>query len=299
MMTASRSASSTASSEAAQPAGRQRAQASRGRLSVPRQLAVGSVLLFFLVMATVLAPAYTAFDPVKLDMTKSLRPPDAVHWLGTDHLGRDVLTRIAYGAQLSLLVGVAAVLPAAILGILVGTVAGYFGRWPDELMMRTTDILLAFPILILAMGIAVALGRSLSNAVIAMSIVLLPTYARLARAQTLSVRHREFITAAQSIGAGDWRILRRHVLPNCLDAIFVQASIDFGVAIIVVASLSFLGVGAQPPTPEWGAMVLEGKLYIREAWWISTFPGIAMFLTVFIFALVGDGLRDWIDRSRR
>jgi len=289
----------SASSQAVQAAGRTRTKKLRVRLGMPLQLAVGSALLLFLVAAAALAPVYTAFDPIKLDMAKALQPPDAVHWLGTDHLGRDVFTRIAYGAQLSLLVGVAAVLPAALLGILVGTMAGYFGRWPDELMMRSADILLAFPILILAMGIAVALGRSLSNAVIAMSIVLLPTYARLARAQTLSVRHREFITAAQSIGAGDWRILRRHVLPNCLDSIIVQASIDFGVAIIVVASLSFLGVGAQPPTPEWGAMVLEGKLYIREAWWISTFPGVAMFVTVFIFALVGDGLRDWLDRSRR
>jgi len=289
----------SASSQAVQAAGRTRTKKLRVRLGMPLQLAVGSALLLFLVAAAALAPVYTAFDPIKLDMAKALQPPDAVHWLGTDHLGRDVFTRIAYGAQLSLLVGVAAVLPAALLGILVGTIAGYFGRWPDELMMRSADILLAFPILILAMGIAVALGRSLSNAVIAMSIVLLPTYARLARAQTLSVRHREFITAAQSIGAGDWRILRRHVLPNCLDSIIVQASIDFGVAIIVVASLSFLGVGAQPPTPEWGAMVLEGKLYIREAWWISTFPGVAMFVTVFIFALVGDGLRDWLDRSRR
>lgn len=292
-------ASSSASSEAVQPAGPKRSKGMRMRLGIPLQLAVGSALLLIVLAAAILAPVYTAFDPIKLDMAKALQPPGSVHWLGTDHLGRDVFTRIAYGAQLSLLVGVAAVLPAAILGILVGTVAGYFGRWPDELMMRSTDILLAFPILILAMGIAVALGRSLSNAVIAMSIVLLPTYARLARAQTLSVRHREFITAAQSIGARDWRILRRHVLPNCLDSIFVQASIDFGIAIIVVASLSFLGVGAQPPTPEWGAMVLEGKLYIREAWWISTFPGVAMFITVFIFALVGDGLRDWIDRSRR
>ena len=289
----------SASSQAVQAAGRIRTKKLRVRLGMPLQLAVGSALLLFLVAAAALAPVYTAFDPIKLDMAKALQPPDAVHWLGTDHLGRDVFTRIAYGAQLSLLVGVAAVLPAALLGILVGTMAGYFGRWPDELMMRSADILLAFPILILAMGIAVALGRSLSNAVIAMSIVLLPTYARLARAQTLSVRHREFITAAQSIGAGDWRILRRHVLPNCLDSIIVQASIDFGVAIIVVASLSFLGVGAQPTTPEWGAMVLEGKLYLREAWWISTFPGVAMFVTVFIFALVGDGLRDWLDRSRR
>ena len=284
--------------EVARSAGASRGAAAVRRLELPLQLAMGGALLLILVVAAILAPIYTPFDPVKLNMADALSPPDGVHWLGTDHLGRDVFTRIAYGARLSLLVGVAAVLPAAVLGILLGIAAGYFGRWPDELIMRTTDILLAFPILILAMGIAVALGRSLSNAVIAMAIVLLPTYARLARSQALSVRHRDYIAAARVIGASDWSILRRHVLPNCLDSILVQASLDVGVAIIVVASLSFLGVGAQPPTPEWGAMILEGKLYMREAWWISTFPGVAMFLTVLILSLVGDGLRDWVDRSR-
>jgi peptide/nickel transport system permease protein len=287
------------SGETAQSVRPERNAAFRLRLRLPRQLAIGAALLVILVAAAILAPIYTPFDPVKLDMSKALLAPDRTHWLGTDHLGRDVFTRVAYGARLSLMVGILAVVPAAIIGVLLGIVAGYFGHWPDELMMRSTDILLAFPILILAMGIAVALGRSLPNAVIAMAIVLLPTYARLARAQTLSVRHRDYIAAAHSIGAGDWRILRRHVLPNCLDSIVVQASLDVGVAIIVVASLSFLGVGAQPPTPEWGAMILEGKLYMREAWWISTFPGVAMFLTVFTFSIVGDGLRDWIDHARR
>jgi peptide/nickel transport system permease protein len=271
------------------------------RLRLPRdvsvQLAAGTVLLTVLVAAAILAPLYTRFDPVKLDILHRLSPPDAIHWLGTDNLGRDVFSRIAYGARLSLLVGVAAVLPAAVLGLLLGLVAGYFGRWSDELIMRSSDVLLAFPILILAMGIAVALGRSLTNAVVAMAIVLLPMYARLARSQTLSVRHNDYIAAARVVGASDWSIVRRHVLPNSLDSILVQATIDVGVAIIVVASLSFLGVGAQPPTPEWGAMILEGKLYIREAWWISTFPGLAMFVTVLILFLVGDGLRDWVARS--
>ena len=274
-----------------------RGGALRLRPDVPVQLALGGALLLVLVAAAILAPIFTPFDPVKLNMANALLPPDSGHWLGTDHLGRDVLTRIAYGARLSLLVGVAAVLPAALIGILLGIGAGYFGRWPDELIMRTTDILLAFPILILAMGIAVALGRSLSNAVIAMAIVLLPTYARLARSQALSVRHRDYVAAAKVLGASDWSILRRHILPNCLDSIVVQTSLDIGVAIIVVASLSFLGVGAQPPTPEWGAMILEGKLYMREAWWISTFPGVAMFLTILVLSLIGDGLRDLVDRS--
>ena len=284
------------------PAAQSTSQTPRGRarlsVDVPAQLSVGAALLVVLVVLAILAPVYTAFDPVKIDMRNTLAPPDGVNWLGTDHLGRDVFTRIAYGARLSLFVGVAAVVPAAVLGILLGIVAGYFGGWMDELIMRASDILLAFPILILAMGIAVALGRSLSNAVIAMAIVLLPMYARLARSQVLSVRHRDYIAAAKVIGAADRSILRRHILPNSLDSIIVQASLDVGVAIIVIASLSFLGVGAQPPTPEWGAMILEGKLYIREAWWISTFPGVAMFVTVLILFLVGDGLRDWVDRAR-
>ena len=272
---------------------------STGRLrGLPTQLVVGLTLLGLLIAGAVLAPLYTGFDPVKLDVLNALAPPDGVHWLGTDHLGRDVLTRIAYGARLSLLVGVAAVVPAAVLGLLLGLVAGYLGRWADELIMRTADILLAFPILILAMGIAVALGRSLVNAVIAMAIVLLPTYARLARSQAVSVRQRDFVAAARVIGASDASILRRHILPNSLDATVVQATLDIGIAIIVVASLSFLGVGAQPPTPEWGLMILEGRLYVREAWWISTFPGIAMFVTVLILFLVGDGLRDLVDRAR-
>jgi peptide/nickel transport system permease protein len=282
----------TTSSADAAPARRRRP------VDVPAQLTVGACLLTLIVLLAILAPIYTAFDPVKIDMRNALQPPDGVNWLGSDNLGRDVFTRVAYGARLSLLVGVAAVVPAAVLGIVLGIVAGYFGGWLDELIMRTSDILLAFPILILAMGIAVALGRSLSNAVIAMAIVLLPTYARLARSQVLSVRHRDFIAAARVLGARDRSILRHHILPNSIDTIIVQASLDVGVAIIVIASLSFLGVGAQPPTPEWGAMILEGKLYIREAWWISTFPGVAMFLTVLVLFLVGDGLRDWVDRSR-
>ena len=290
----------TASGEAVRGVRSGLGRAARLRLGgdLPAQLRLGGTLLFVLVAAALLAPLYTSFDPVKLNMTAALSPPDGTHWLGTDHLGRDVFTRIAYGARLSLLIGVVAVLPAAVLGLLLGIVAGYVGRWADELIMRATDIVLAFPILILAMGIAVALGRSLLNAVIAMAIVLLPTYARLARSQALSVGHRDYIAAARVIGASDWSILRRHVLPNSLDSIIVQATLDIGVAIIVVASLSFLGVGAQPPTPEWGAMILEGKLYMREAWWVSTFPGVAMFLTVLILFLVGDGLRDWVDRSR-
>jgi peptide/nickel transport system permease protein len=292
MTVAGRTAGRTAGASA-QPAGNRRVR------RLPAPLAWGLSLLLVLVFVAALAPLLLPFEPTKLDMSNTLAPPGGAHWLGTDHLGRDVLTRVVYGARLSLLVGVLAVLPAALAGLAVGLAAGYLGSWIDETSMRVTDILLAFPILILAMGISVAMGRSLFNAVFAMTIVLWPSYTRLARAQTMAVRHRDFIEAAQAVGVGPGRVLRRHILPNCVDPIIVQASSDVGVAIIVVASLSFLGLGAQPPTPEWGAMILEGKLYMREAWWISTFPGFAMFAAVYTFTLLGDGLRDWMDRARR
>lgn len=271
----------------------------RAVAALPRGLVLGVVLIGIIILVAGLAPWLTPYDPTKLDMSSALQPPSVSHLLGTDNLGRDVLTRVLYGGRISLMVGLLAVLPAALIGLGLGLAAGAIGGWLDEATMRVTDVLLAFPILILAMGISAAMGRSLVNAVFAMAIVLIPTYTRLARAQTLTIRHREFVEAARSVGVGQARLLGRHFLPNTLDTIVVQATTDLGIAIIVVASLSFLGLGAQPPTPEWGAMVLEGKLYLRSAWWISTFPGLAMFITVYAFTMIGDGLRDWLDRGRR
>ena len=189
-------------------------------------------------------------------------------------------------------------LPAAIIGLFFGVTAGYFGGWFDEVMMRLTDVFLAFPLLILAMGISVALGRGLPNAVVAMTVTLWPNYARLVRSEALLARTRDYVVAARSIGMPPAQIIWRHIVPNCPDALIAQASQDVGVAIIVVASLSFLGMGAQPPTPEWGAMILEGRQYLRDAWWISTFSGLAMFVTVSTFTMLGDGLRDRLDRGR-
>ena len=245
-----------------------------------------SLLLFVVAFANVLAP----HDPIRINMAAALRPPGPQSLMGTDNLGRDVWSRVLFGARVSALVGVAAILPATLLGIAVGVTAGYFGGWADEILMRVTDIFLAFPLLVLAMGISVALGRGLTNAVAAMIITIWPTYARLVRSQALSIRSRDYI------GMNDGWIILRHVVPNCIDSTLAQASMDVGTVIIIIASLSFLGLGAQPPVPEWGLMILEGRLYLREAWWMSTFPGAAIFITAWTFTLLGDGLRDRLDR---
>ena len=260
------------------------------RLSPP--LRISLIFQTVLVLVALFGQTLALYPPSKIDMKFVREAPSTSHWLGTDHLGRDVFTRIVYGTRILYLVGLGAVLPAAVIGLVFGVTAGYFGGWVDELLMRLTDVFLAFPLLILAMGISVALGRGLLNAVVAMAVTLWPAYARLVRSQALLVRTRDYVEAARSIGMPPAQILWRHVVPNCPDALIAQASQDVGVAIIVVASLSFLGMGAQPPTPEWGAMILEGRQYLRDAWWISTFPGLAMFVTVSTFTMLGDGLRD-------
>jgi peptide/nickel transport system permease protein len=206
---------------------------------------------------------------------------------------------LIYGARISLTVGVAVVISAGVVGSLIGLVAGYRGGWFDEILMRVTDVFFAFPPLILAMAIAGALGPSLNNAMIAVAVVVWPIYARLVRAQVLSLRELEYIQAAHSIGAPTWRILTRHLLPNAMSPILVQASFDMGTAILAAAGLSFIGFGAQPPTPEWGVMISEGRQFISTQSWLSAFPGIAILLTVAAFNLVGDGLRDALDPRLR
>ena len=258
----------------------------------PSSLRFGFFLLSLLLGVAVFAPLLAPNDPIRIDMASALLAPGREHLLGTDHIGRDVLSRTVFGARISILAGVAAVLPAFFLGVALGAGAGYFGGWIDEAVMRVTDVFLAFPLLVLAMGIAVALGRGLPNAVVAMAAVTWPFHARLVRSQALAVREQDYIVAARSLGMTNGRIILRHVVPNCLDSVIAQASMDVGTAITIVAALSFLGMGAQPPTPEWGAMIQEGRLYLREAWWMSTFPGVAMFITVTTFTLLGDGLRD-------
>ena len=249
------------------------------------------VILLFALLA-VFAPVLAPFDPLAQDIPNGLAPPSPDHWMGTDKLGRDIYSRMLYGTRISL--------GAGLVGISVGIIAGYVGGWPDEALMRVTDIFFAFPSLILAMAIAGALGPSLQNALIAVAVVTWPVYARLIRGQVLVLRDREFVLAARAVGASHSLILRRHLFPNTLSPLLVQASFEMGTVILAVAGLSFIGFGAQPPTPEWGVMISEGRNYITTHWWLTFFPAMAMLFAVAGFNLVGDGLRDVLDpRLRR
>jgi len=256
------------------------------------------LLLLFFVLA-LLARWISPFDPLEQHIVDSLKPPLTSYLLGTDKLGRDILSRMLYGAQISTLVGLAVVTAAGTFGTLVGLIAGFRRGWADEVLMRVTDIFFAFPPLILAMAIAGALGPNLRNALIAVIVVLWPVYARLVRGQVLVLREREFVQAAQAIGVSNWRIILRHLLPNTLAPLLVQASFDMGTTILIVAGLSFIGFGAQPPTPEWGIMISEGRNYMTTQWWLTAVPAVAILLFVASFNLVGDGLRDVLDPRLR
>jgi len=260
---------------------------------------IGLVLIIILAFIALLAPLIAPADPLKQVLSTRLDPPSTAHWLGTDQLGRDVLSRMIYGARISLLIGGVVVGLAASVGTFVGLVAGYAGGWLDEGLMRLTDVFFAFPALILAMAISGALGPSLTNAMIAIAVVSWPVYARLVRAQVLSLREREYVEAARGLGASAERIVWQHILPNTLAPLLVQASFDMGGAILSAAGLSFIGFGTQPPTAEWGVMISEGRNYIATHSWLSLFPGLAILLTVAAFNLIGDGLRDALDPRLR
>jgi peptide/nickel transport system permease protein len=255
----------------------------------------GLVLITIFALTAVFAPLLAPADPLKQVLSTRLKPPTSAHWLGTDQLGRDLLSRMIFGSRISLLVGVVVVALAGSLGTFVGLVAGYTGGWLDEGLMRLTDVFFAFPALILAMAISGALGPSLTNAMIAIAVVSWPVYARLVRAQVLTLREREYVEAARSLGASTPRIIWQHILPNTLAPLLVQASFDMGGAILAAAGLSFIGFGTQPPTPEWGVMISDGRNYISTQPWLSLFPGLAILFTVAAFNLIGDGLRDAFD----
>jgi peptide/nickel transport system permease protein len=259
----------------------------------------GLALIVLLALIALSAPLIAPADPLKQVLSTRLKPPSAAHWLGTDQLGRDVLSRMIYGARISLLIGIVVVGLAASVGTFVGLVAGYAGGWLDEGLMRLTDVFFAFPALILAMAISGALGPSLTNAMIAIAVVSWPVYARLVRAQVLALREREYVEAARSLGASAERIVWQHILPNTLAPLLVQASFDMGGAILSAAGLSFIGFGTQPPTAEWGVMISEGRNYIATQSWLSLFPGLAILVTVAAFNLIGDGLRDALDPRLR
>lgn len=265
------------------------------RLRQNRLSIVGLALIAGFLLLAFAAPLIAPADPMQQALYNRLSPPTLAHPFGTDDFGRDILSRVIYGARISLRVGVVAVLIALLLGTGIGLVAGYWGGWIDQVLMRVMDILLAFPSILLAIGIVAILGPGLENAMLAVGIVAVPQYARLVRASVLTVRETDYVLAARALGASDVRILAIAILPNCLAPLIVQATLGLATAILDAAGLSFLGLGAQPPIPEWGAMLSQGRELIVRAPWVLTFPGGAIFFTVLAFNLVGDGLRDALD----
>jgi peptide/nickel transport system permease protein len=259
-----------------------------------RMAMAGAAIIVLWGIVALAAPIIAPYDALTQKIEDRLGPPSAQHLFGTDELGRDVFSRVVYGAQISLPVGLLVVLFATLLGALVGALAGYIGGVFDLLIMRLADITLAFPSIVLALAIASVLGPSLKNALIAMILVWWPEYARLMRGQVLSVRNDEYVVAARVLGAPGGRILLRHIIPNTLAPIIVKASLDAGSAILTIAALSFIGLGAVPPTPEWGAMISMGRFKFYQ-WWLTTFPGLAVLSVVLGFNFLGDGVRDAFD----
>ena len=256
----------------------------------------GLVLVLALVLAAALAPWIAPHDPIAQDLGNRLLPPGTPgHWLGTDDFGRDILSRILHGARITLQIVALVALTAPVLGLLVGTVAGYFGGWVDAVLMRVTDIFLAFPRLILALALVAVLGPGVGNAVLAIALTAWPPYARVARAETLTVRGSDYIAAVRLQGAAAPRIIWGHVVPMCVPSVIIRVTLDMAGVILIAAGLGFLGLGAQPPLPEWGLMISSGRKFLFEQWWVATMPGLAIFLVSLGFNLLGDGLRDVLD----
>ena len=259
----------------------------------------GVFIVSALIVVAVLAPYLAPYDPVAINLENRLASPCPSHLLGTDEFGRDILSRIIYGTGVALKIMIIVLLIDLPLGVLLGILAGYFGGWLDEIIMRLADIFMAFPRLILALAIGTALGPSLVNTMIAIAITMWPTYARLARAETLSIKERTFIEAEKALGTSKARILFSNVLPLCSSTTIIRATLDMGNVIRIAAGMSFLGIGAQPPTPDWGLMVSTGRAFLVNQWWVPTFPGFAILVAVFGFNLLGDGLRDISDPHLR
>jgi peptide/nickel transport system permease protein len=259
----------------------------------------GAVVAVLMAVAAILAPLLATHDPAVQDLPSRLAPPSAAHWLGADELGRDVYSRLLYGGRVTLGMVVAVVVMVAPLGLLVGTVAGYLGGWFDRILMRLTDVFMAFPRLILALAFVAALRPGLESAVIAIALTAWPPYARIARAETLTHRQADFIAAVRVQGAGPWRIISRHIMPLCMSSLVVRVTLDMSSIILTAAGLGFLGLGAQPPSPEWGAMIATGRRFILDQWWVPVMPGLAIFTASLAFNLLGDGLRDLLDPKQR
>jgi len=256
----------------------------------------GLAILIVLLLVAAFAPWIAPHDPFAQDLTNRLQPLGAEgHPLGTDSLGRDILSRLIYGSRITLYIVTLVALIAPVAGLIVGTVAGYVGGWIDMILMRITDIFLAFPRLVLALAFVAALGAGIENAVLAISLTAWPPYARIARAETLTIRNSDYISAVRLQGAGPIRIITKHIWPLCISSLIVRVTLDMAGIILAAAGLGFLGLGAQPPSPEWGAMISEGRRFILDHWWVATMPGLAIFTVSLAFNLLGDGLRDVLD----
>ena len=256
---------------------------------------IGLLIVVFLVLIALFAPWLSHHLPTELNLADRLQSPSSTYWLGTDELGRDIYSRVIHGSKITLYIIFLVAVSVVPLGLFVGTTAGYFGGIIDKILMRITDIFMAFPRLILALAFVAVMGPSIENAVIAITITSWPPYARIARAETITIRHSEFILAVQQQGASAWRILFKHIVPMCTSSVIVRLTLDMAGVILIAAGLGFLGLGAQPPSPEWGLMISQGRLYLLDQWWVSTIPGIAIFIVSLGFNLLGDGLRDVLD----
>lgn len=260
------------------------------------------IILVLLIVGALLAPYIIPYPEDLADATHTqikLQAPSLEHLMGTDELGRDIFSRVVYGARVSLSAALAAVGLSLIIGIPLGAIAGSFGGWVDNLIMRITDVFLSFPPLLLAIAMVAVMGSSLNNAILAIALSWWPWYTRLIRGQAISVKERKFVQAAETIGTGRMRIIFKHIIPNCISPVIVQASMDIGGVILTVASLSFLGLGAQLPTPEWGLMISMGRRFFPDSWWYCIFPGLAIFVTVLCFNLLGDAIREILDPKTR
>jgi peptide/nickel transport system permease protein len=269
------------------------------RLRRNRTAVAGAGIVTVFVLLAVLAPVLVPFNPIQGNLNDRLQSPSATHWLGTDELGRDLLSRILYGARVSLQIQIVAVVLALIVGVLLGSLSGYLGGYVDSIIMRCMDILLAFPGIFLALGIIAALGPGLVNLMFAAGISSVPQFARIVRASILSLKEREFVEAARALGSGSNRVMFRHLLPNCLAPIIVQSTLRMATVLLTASGLSFLGLGVQPPTPEWGAMLSNARSYLIVAPHVATIPGLAIMVVVVGFNLFGDGLRDTLDPRLR
>lgn len=287
------------------PAPASRLQARCGRLysgwlgfrSSPAAVA-GLAIVGTLVLVAIFAPWLATHDPYRQSLPDMLKPPSAQHWLGTDELGRDIWSRVVYGARVTLGIVFTVAILSAPIGLAIGCTAGYLGGRVDRVLMRLTDIALAFPRLVLALAFVAAMRPSLQNAVIAIALTAWPPYARLARAETLVLRGSDYVAAVRLAGAGPARIVMRQIVPLCLPSLIVRTTLDMAGVILIAAGLGFLGLGAQPPTAEWGAMLSNGRDFLLDAWWVATMPGLAIFVTSLGFNLLGDGLRDALDPRR-